>query len=131
MDVVTDSDEVYVVDLGNQRVQKFDKDGNFLAKWGSYGTQDGEFRNPYGVSVDNGGNVYVVDYFNDRVQVFAKSENVKPTVVAQPIGGNYKSTQLVTLTALEQATIYYTTDGIDPTTSSQHGDQSSFWNKYR
>jgi streptogramin lyase len=122
LDVAIDShDNAYVVDLGNQRIQKFDKGGNFLATWGSYGTQDGQFRNPYGVGVDNEGNVYVADYFNDRVQVFAKSENVKPTVMAQPIGGSYKLAQLVTLTASEQATIYYTTDGSNPTTRSQHG----------
>ena len=122
LDVAIDSlDKTYVVDLGNQRIQKFDKGGNFLAKWGSYGTQDGQFRNPYGVAVDNEGNVYVADYFNDRVQVFAKSENVRPTVTAVPIGGSYKSAQLVTLTASEQAMIYYTTDGSDPTTNSRHG----------
>lgn len=71
--------------------------------------------------MDNEDNVYVADYFNDRVQVFAKSENVKPTVTAVPIGGTYQSAQLVTLTASEQATIYYTTDGSDPTTASRHG----------
>jgi len=33
---------VYVADRGNNRIQKFDSDGNLLAKWGSHGKGDGE-----------------------------------------------------------------------------------------
>ena len=35
---------VYVTDTWNSRIQKFDSDGNLLAKWGSHGKGDGEFR---------------------------------------------------------------------------------------
>lgn len=41
-----------------------------------------------------------------------------PTVNANPTGGNYDTAQNVVLTANEPATIYYTTNGSDPTTSS-------------
>ncbi len=41
-----------------------------------------------------------------------------PTVTASPPGGSYSSAQSVTLTANEPATIYYTTNGSTPTTSS-------------
>ena len=41
-----------------------------------------------------------------------------PTTTASPAGGTYTSAQSVTLTANETATIYYTTDGSTPTTSS-------------
>ena len=41
-----------------------------------------------------------------------------PTVRASPNTGNYDTVQSVTLTADEPATIYYTTDGSEPTTSS-------------
>ena len=43
---------------------------------------------------------------------------IPPTTTASPSGGTYSSSQLVTLTANEVATIYYTTDGSPPTTSS-------------
>jgi hypothetical protein len=42
-----------------------------------------------------------------------------PTVTASPIGGTFSSTRSVTLTASEPGTIYYTTNGNTPTTSSQ------------
>ena len=43
---------------------------------------------------------------------------VAPTTTASPAGGTYTSTQNVTLSANETATIYYTTDGSTPTASS-------------
>lgn len=58
---------------GNNRVQKFDSDGNFITKWGSEGSGEGQFNRPLGISVDSEGNVYVVDTGNYRIQVFAPS----------------------------------------------------------
>jgi sugar lactone lactonase YvrE len=70
-DLATDaSDNVYVVDPGNHRVQKFDSDGTFLTKWGSEGTGDGEFRDPSGIATDGLDNLYVADRGNRRVQKF-------------------------------------------------------------
>ncbi|MCI0558838.1 MAG: chitobiase/beta-hexosaminidase C-terminal domain-containing protein [Nitrososphaera sp.] len=45
-------------------------------------------------------------------------DTVAPTVTASPPGGMYSSGQSVTLTASEPSTIYYTTNGATPTTSS-------------
>lgn len=64
---------MYVTDYGNNRVQKFDSSGKFITIWGSYGTGDGQFNNPFGNAVDSSGNVYVTDNGNSRVQVFAPS----------------------------------------------------------
>ena len=44
--------------------------------------------------------------------------SVTPVTTAYPPGGTYSTAQNVTLTANEPATIYYTTNGSDPTTSS-------------
>jgi len=43
-----------------------------------------------------------------------------PTVTANPVGGNYDTAQSVVLTANDESatTIYYTTDGTEPTSSS-------------
>ena len=37
--IATDSSgNVYVADMDNNRIQKFDSNGNFITKWGSHGT---------------------------------------------------------------------------------------------
>jgi tripartite motif-containing protein 71 len=55
---------------GEPRVQKFDSNGNFITKWGSYGRGDGEFVDPEHLAVDSEGRVYVSDRSNDNIQVF-------------------------------------------------------------
>jgi hypothetical protein len=96
------SGDVYLVDRNNQRVEKFDAAGKFLAAWG-WGVADGttgalqactttcfggikgpgagQFNSPEGVAVDNAtnpldtsvGDVYVVDVRNHRVEKFSSS----------------------------------------------------------
>ena len=60
---------VYVTDLGNSRVQKFDSTGNFLIEWGNRGSSDGEFGHPTGIAVSNEF-VFVVDNKNHDIQKF-------------------------------------------------------------
>jgi tripartite motif-containing protein 71 len=61
---------IYVVDTGNHKIQVFDGDGNYLKEWGSYGSEDGKFKEPIGGVVDSQGSVYVADTDNLRVQKF-------------------------------------------------------------
>jgi DNA-binding beta-propeller fold protein YncE len=89
---------VYVMDLGNHRIQKFDGKGSFLRKWGSFcdindefhrgmptGCADADGDGPLqlgdgqfflnflggaGIAIDSTDNVYVVDQGNNRIQVF-------------------------------------------------------------
>ena len=58
---VDDSSNIYVTDLGNSRIQKFDKNGEFLNSWGSKGMGNTEFHAPTGIAV-GGGYVYVSDH---------------------------------------------------------------------
>jgi DNA-binding beta-propeller fold protein YncE len=43
-----------------------------LHRGGQYGSGKGEFKEPYGIAVDNSNSkVYVADWGNSRIQVFA------------------------------------------------------------
>ncbi|HET6457823.1 MAG TPA: 6-bladed beta-propeller, partial [Nitrosopumilaceae archaeon] len=60
---------VYVTDLGNRRVEKFDFNGNFLDTWGTKGNGNGQFETPAGIAV-HGNSVYVVDNAQNTIQKF-------------------------------------------------------------
>ena len=65
---------VYVVDTGNHRIQKFDGNGTFLCAWGNRGKSEGQLNFPYGIAVDREGCVYVVDSGNNRVLKYVPTE---------------------------------------------------------
>jgi sugar lactone lactonase YvrE len=67
---VQEDGSVWVVDTGNNRVQKFNAKGEYLSKVGSAGTATGQFTRPTAVAVDGSGNVWVTDAGNRRVQKF-------------------------------------------------------------
>ena len=100
---VDSSGNIYVADRDNNRIQKFDKDGNFLRMWG-FGVQDGknefqictnstkpcragiggrgdgQFGLTNGVAADISGNVYILDNGRfgsepSRIQVFNSQGN--------------------------------------------------------
>jgi DNA-binding beta-propeller fold protein YncE len=85
------SNDVYVVDRGDNRVEKFEASGAFVSIFGAdvggpgvnvcttacgpgtQGSGDGQFSSPSGITVDSSGNVYVVDSANNRVEKFSSS----------------------------------------------------------
>ena len=71
--VTIHSNQVYVCDRNNDRIQVFDLDLNFIGSIGSRGSGRGEFDSPHDVAFDTTGNMYVVEYDNNRVQVMDSS----------------------------------------------------------
>jgi hypothetical protein len=67
---VDSAGNVYVVDSENNRVEMFDPNGRFLAKWGVRGVGLGAFSQPTAVAVDCNGSVYVADTNNNRIERF-------------------------------------------------------------
>jgi tripartite motif-containing protein 71 len=66
---------VYVTDLGNNRVQRFTNNGIFVSTWGMIGSEAGQFNNPGRIAVDPSGNLFVADLGKSRIQKFDANEN--------------------------------------------------------
>ena len=66
---VAPNGNLYVTDSGNHRIQVFDPDGVFLFGWGEFGTENGQFNEPWSLAVDDAF-VYVADTWNHRLQKF-------------------------------------------------------------
>jgi streptogramin lyase/signal transduction histidine kinase len=75
-DLAIDADQnVFVADLSNNRIQKFDSNGNYLSQFGTAGTGDGQLYGPWGIVIDSGGDIYVSDFYNNRIQKFDSNGN--------------------------------------------------------
>jgi len=70
--------------FGNHRIQKFTTNGEFITKWGSFGTGDGQFTYPISIGITSNDNIYILERGQgiltegglERVQLF--KENVSP-----------------------------------------------------
>ena len=59
-----------VCDGGNDRVQVFELNGKFVAKFGNLGKEPGKFHTPTSIAVLSDGRIVVADCLNDRIQIF-------------------------------------------------------------
>ena len=83
-DIVFDSQgNMYILDTGNHRIQKFNPDGKFLASIGRKGQGPAEFQYPLSLDVDSEGYLYVADSGNQRIQVL------------KPDGTDHKTIQMI------------------------------------
>ena len=97
------SGNIYAVRTDAASVRVYSQGGAILREFGSYGGNNGEFRNPMGIYVDAQDRVYVADLLNNRIQRFASdgtyqiqwggTGNVEgnfngPTYIAQDNSGN-------------------------------------------
>lgn len=74
--LVAPNGDIFVADGhdhgGNNRIMKFDKDGNYLMQWGSTGGDHGQFRDPHALAMDSQGRLFVGDRGNSRLQIFSQ-----------------------------------------------------------
>lgn len=58
--VAVDQDSnVYMIDRSYTKIHKFDPNWNLITSWGEYGSNDGQFIDPFSICVDLEGNIYV------------------------------------------------------------------------
>jgi DNA-binding beta-propeller fold protein YncE len=69
---VDSSGNLYVADDGNNRIQKFTNNGDFVTMWGSKGSKNGQLDRPHDIAVESSGDndVYVAEQGNFRIQKF-------------------------------------------------------------
>jgi hypothetical protein len=69
-DIALDSlGNMYILDSGNHRIQKFTPDGQYITTIGNKGQGPGEFVYPLSLDVDSDAYLYISDPGNQRVQV--------------------------------------------------------------
>ena len=77
--LVAPNGDIFVADghgsEGNNRIVKFDSDGDFIKTWGTTGKEDGEFRDPHALAMDSTGRLFVGDRGNSRLQIFDQDGN--------------------------------------------------------
>jgi len=66
-----DSTTLYVADGYGHCIKTFGRQGDLLLRFGSFGTGQGQFKQPCGIALDHKGRLFVVDRLNHRVQVFS------------------------------------------------------------
>jgi DNA-binding beta-propeller fold protein YncE len=66
---------VYVVDTGNNRIQLFDLDGEFIKSVGGFGFTPDKFDRPVDIWVNSLINIYISDYNNNRIQRYDGNMN--------------------------------------------------------
>ena len=72
--LVAPNGDIFVADGhdsgGNNRIVKFDKNGNYVGEWGTTGDNAGQFRDPHALAMDSRGRLFVADRGNSRIQIF-------------------------------------------------------------
>ena len=61
---------LYVAEEQNHQIQRFATSGEFMSKFGTQGSGDGELNQPRGLCIHNDGRVFVSDAGNKRISVF-------------------------------------------------------------
>ncbi len=77
---------IYVMDRGSFRIQKFNKEGDFIQTIGREGQGPGEFSEPTFISLDEKGNIYVKD--GAKVQIFDRTGQFVRSFLI-PFNSNY------------------------------------------
>ena len=81
-DIAMDSaGNIYILDSGNQRIQKFSPEGKYLTTIGRKGQGPGEFNYPGSLDIDGQGNLYVLDPFVKKIQVLSPQGKELKTIL--------------------------------------------------
>ena len=76
--IVIYKDRVFVTQNGGGCLLVYDFNGKFIQQVGTPGSAEGQFNNPYGITIHNtNGDIYICDYSNNRIQIFSNDYSYK------------------------------------------------------
>jgi sugar lactone lactonase YvrE len=78
--ILDDAGNIYILDAGNCRIQKFDPEGKFLDSFGREGQGPGEFQSPASLDFDAKGNLIIADWRSRKIQIFSKEGSLLKTI---------------------------------------------------
>ena len=64
---------IVLADCDNHRVQVFDRNGNFVSRFGELGSLDNQLSDPEGLSINGKDNINVADRDNKLIKTFSSS----------------------------------------------------------
>jgi RHS repeat-associated protein len=114
------SNDVFVADTKNNRVQEFSSSGEYVRQFGVKGTENGQLKEPYGIAVDGKGNLWIADTENSRVQEFSvtgsyikqfKAAHAEPVGIAVDSSEHVWVTEGYPVLAMGATVTEYTTGG--------------------
>ncbi|MFC1553318.1 NHL repeat-containing protein [candidate division KSB1 bacterium] len=80
-DIAGDSEgNLYVLDAGNFRIQKFDPNGKYIHTIGRNGQGPGEFLRPLSIDIGGSDNIYVANFSNDRLEILTSEGKYTGTI---------------------------------------------------
>jgi hypothetical protein len=77
---ISSEEKIIVLDGGNGRILKFDRDGNYIQTIGRKGQGPGELEAPWAIHLDSKDQVYVYDSRRRNIQVFDNDGNSKKVI---------------------------------------------------
>lgn len=111
---------MYVLNSGDSKVQKYNSQGELLLQFGTFGVSPAFLGHPKGLAVDAGGNMYVADDENKRVAKFNdKGEFVFEFHVPTTFNDNIDNP--VAIKVAKSGVIYFITRGNDVYKLSKEG----------
>jgi hypothetical protein len=100
--LLDEEDNIYVLDSGNCRIQKFDRSGKHLQTMGRKGPGPGEFTNPSAFYIDGESTLYVADQM--KIEVFDSAGEYKKSIPLETRINEFIVTsegQIITYTILD------------------------------
>jgi DNA-binding beta-propeller fold protein YncE len=64
------SDNIYVADSKNNRIQVFDNNGTYITQFGNTGPAHENIEDPVGIAINSQGVVYVADGLDTDIHVY-------------------------------------------------------------